>query len=441
MTLAAVALLTNAVFAAPPEVAAGSEPQLGAAVYWFGGYPAPRIPMVGDADGDGLADFIGFYPPDGGIVDFVGTSPLGKPHDNVQARRPFAGDARAVVCALFSGAGQAEVLAVLPDGALRVAWAMNADSHCFDREEAAGGLLPGQLPAEPLQAVAGDVNGDGRPDVVVVGADGDLLLLLTTWPRGEGRRFTGHAVGEGLGPVSRVAMGTLGSDERAALVWLAEDGGRGGVSPQTAGLSRQPRCLPLGPALWRDDPRRPHLRPLLGDCLTKQAVSSTGTSWRLTPRPAGSSADTCSELKVQTTAVTATSRPACHRTYAIREGDWKLTWNDRSGPQTVRLFDLPEDPGEWSDLAAAHPERAQAMQDLFDAWDSGLAGSQSGRAPGEWRNPAPIPTTGQGPISTALRADCARSASDRAISADALRYRSRASARRPCSARISASIL
>lgn len=67
--------------------------------------------------------------------------------------------------------------------------------------------------------------------------------------------------------------------------------------------------------------------------------------------------------------------------YAIRHGDWKLAWNDESGPKTIRLFNLKDDPGEWKDLAAQHPERAQSLQDMFDTWDSGLADNQAGRNP------------------------------------------------------------
>jgi len=67
--------------------------------------------------------------------------------------------------------------------------------------------------------------------------------------------------------------------------------------------------------------------------------------------------------------------------YAIRKGDWKLTWNDQAGPQTIRLFNLAEDPGEWKDLSAANPERAQALKDLFDAWDNQLPRNQAPRNP------------------------------------------------------------
>ncbi len=65
--------------------------------------------------------------------------------------------------------------------------------------------------------------------------------------------------------------------------------------------------------------------------------------------------------------------------YAVREGNWKLTWNDASGPATIRLFNLADDPGEWKDLAAKKPAKAQALKDLFDVWDSQLPVNQTGR--------------------------------------------------------------
>ncbi len=67
--------------------------------------------------------------------------------------------------------------------------------------------------------------------------------------------------------------------------------------------------------------------------------------------------------------------------YAIRDRDWKLSWNDESGPKTIQLFNLAEDPGEWKDLAATQPERAQALQDKFDAWDSTLPPNEAPKQP------------------------------------------------------------
>ena len=67
--------------------------------------------------------------------------------------------------------------------------------------------------------------------------------------------------------------------------------------------------------------------------------------------------------------------------YAIRDGDWKLAWNDQGRSQRITLFDLAADPGEYRDLSGKHPERGQQLQDRFDAWDCRLPNNRTGRNP------------------------------------------------------------
>ncbi|VGO13061.1 Arylsulfatase [Pontiella desulfatans] len=58
--------------------------------------------------------------------------------------------------------------------------------------------------------------------------------------------------------------------------------------------------------------------------------------------------------------------------YAIRTGDWKLSWNDGNpnGSRQMELFNLAEDPYESVNLIKQHPEKARQLQKQFDAWDS-----------------------------------------------------------------------
>jgi len=51
---------------------------------------------------------------------------------------------------------------------------------------------------------------------------------------------------------------------------------------------------------------------------------------------------------------------------AMRQGDWKLIWRTVL-PSSVALYDLSKDPSEKNNVAAAHPERVEAMKKRLDA--------------------------------------------------------------------------
>lgn len=54
--------------------------------------------------------------------------------------------------------------------------------------------------------------------------------------------------------------------------------------------------------------------------------------------------------------------------YAVRQGDWKLVKAGLNQP--VQLFNLKDDRNEKDDLAAKQPEKAKALQALWDAWNA-----------------------------------------------------------------------
>jgi arylsulfatase A-like enzyme len=59
---------------------------------------------------------------------------------------------------------------------------------------------------------------------------------------------------------------------------------------------------------------------------------------------------------------------------AIRQGDWKLVRYDlamdkKSGISPVLLYNLKDDIGETTDLAAKHPQKVKELQAAWDAWD------------------------------------------------------------------------
>ncbi len=68
--------------------------------------------------------------------------------------------------------------------------------------------------------------------------------------------------------------------------------------------------------------------------------------------------------------------------YAIRKGDWKLSWNDQGdNSRETLLFNLAEDPFEKNDLSAKNPELKKELQEIFDTWDSKLPDSKWWKAP------------------------------------------------------------
>jgi arylsulfatase A-like enzyme len=53
---------------------------------------------------------------------------------------------------------------------------------------------------------------------------------------------------------------------------------------------------------------------------------------------------------------------------AVREGDWKLV--KASAEMAPMLVNLATDPGEQTDLSAQHPDKAKALQALWDTWNA-----------------------------------------------------------------------
>ena len=51
---------------------------------------------------------------------------------------------------------------------------------------------------------------------------------------------------------------------------------------------------------------------------------------------------------------------------AVRQGDWKLIWRTML-PSSVDLYNIPQDPSETNNLAAANPEKVAALQQRLNA--------------------------------------------------------------------------
>jgi arylsulfatase A-like enzyme len=61
---------------------------------------------------------------------------------------------------------------------------------------------------------------------------------------------------------------------------------------------------------------------------------------------------------------------------AVRKGDWKLVKYDATadggkGTTAAKLYNLADDIGEKTDLAAKQPEKAKELQAAWDEWNKG----------------------------------------------------------------------
>ena len=78
------------------------------------------------------------------------------------------------------------------------------------------------------------------------------------------------------------------------------------------------------------------------------------------------------------------STGASAQQWAIRHGDWKLVVA-RGGSGKPELYNLAEDIGEQSNLAASNPEKVRELQALWDRWNAEQAPSLVPDAPDSQR--------------------------------------------------------
>jgi len=183
------------------------------------------VALAGDVDGDGRADFIGFYPPDEGIIDLMRTSALGKPCFAVQAQKGFGSDGLTAIAADFAGSGKVGVLVVLPEGAVRILHGWQPQDQTFARNDLAATLPPEQIPKSPVQSVAGDFDGDGWRDALWVDGTGRMLLLRNVGKGEDPPRFEPCPIAGVWPHLRRLAAGRLRGQGGAELVWLDRSGG------------------------------------------------------------------------------------------------------------------------------------------------------------------------------------------------------------------------
>lgn len=110
---------------APVLFALLSQPLLSPPQLWSFGFAAPpRIPLVGDANGDGFADLLCVYPPGASIVDIQPNVDGLKTGFGRQARTSFGADCLAATTIDADGDGHVEVVGVFPNGEILSAGSM-----------------------------------------------------------------------------------------------------------------------------------------------------------------------------------------------------------------------------------------------------------------------------------------------------------------------------
>jgi hypothetical protein len=209
---------------APAELFPGSSRQVGAG--WTGA-GIPRV-IMGDFTGDGRTDIIG-QAADGNLRAWASTGDLSA--DN----KLFAGGARIVgtgwtetgiprvITGDFTGDGRTDIIGQAANGDLR-AWAstgdLSADNKLF--AGAARIAVTGWTTAAVPRIFTGDVNGDGRTDLIGQAANGELRALASTGDMSaDGKLFAApRLVGTGwtVGAYPRVVVGDFTGDGMTDII-------------------------------------------------------------------------------------------------------------------------------------------------------------------------------------------------------------------------------
>jgi hypothetical protein len=222
--------------------------------YWLTDWAArPVLSLVADVDGDGRADLVAFDPRGDASLWVHRTSILGKPTPQVAARKGFGRQgSRAIAGRFTKGAGE-DVLAVFDDGSVRIASGTRRGAAAYARDDLAATIAPGMRPRSPIRLVAGEFDGDGMIDALIVDDAGKLLLLRNETAAASSPKFRCEEIEGALPPkVSQVAAGHFVAGGRAELVWKDGEniifragltfstGGRPRLDPATRLLTAEP---------------------------------------------------------------------------------------------------------------------------------------------------------------------------------------------------------
>ena len=212
---------------AAPDTFGMTPPQFWRTAFGSGPWKA----LAGDADGDGLADLIAIGPDDDSNIEVARTDRLGKPNAGARVHDSIGRGLVAYAAGSFLRAAPAkDILTVFADGTVRLVSQGIPDGKIFQRIEDVGKVPVQDLPQTPLKAAVADFNGDGYPDMVLLGRDGRLLVLTNRpvnprLPTSQNNppRFVAHALRTTLPNVRQFAAGRFENPkagDRGQVVYL-----------------------------------------------------------------------------------------------------------------------------------------------------------------------------------------------------------------------------
>ncbi len=192
----------------------------GCILTWCG---SGRIALAGDSDGSGRAHFLNINPKDH-VIDFARMSSSGKLFTATRAREGFARTPIAGICGRFTGGKGADVAALCEDGSLMVFFDMKQGANIYSGALTALTFPPALLPKAPVKLATGDFDGDGKSDILAVGADGKALLLHNDTTETNYPRFSALPLERARILCHRISAGEIGESGKAKVVWLDSRG-------------------------------------------------------------------------------------------------------------------------------------------------------------------------------------------------------------------------
>ncbi len=209
----------------------------------------PRTPCVGDVDGDGYHDLLCLWPgmEDGCIVDVSLNANGEKAIWHSQARTQFGRDGSSATCGTFTDDKRVTLLGLMADGSLRLAHGFDSSKTRYAKDDVIG-KLPERV-KEPVKMAAGDVDGDGRAEGLVVLADGKVYLVDVNSQ--EPAKSSIRRIGRVAAGVTAITLGDFDGSGRVELVYSDRKGqvARCSVSSQALGKPTRVARATNGPEL------------------------------------------------------------------------------------------------------------------------------------------------------------------------------------------------